>query len=153
MTYLPHIRVSRFAFEDRDNFIRNLVTILGWFPAEAAWYAMCAATLPTSQLSTSALPREPVLALDEIKMHCRIELSQSDEDEYLLLLERGARVHTENVLQRSIDMTVGENVRIAMLLLIAHWYRNREAVSDAPLKMTPAGYDALLWPERAFLTY
>jgi len=41
-----------------------------------------------------------------------------------------------------------EKVRQAMLLMIGHWYENREAVSEKDLKEVPRAADALLWMER-----
>jgi hypothetical protein len=55
-----------------------------------------------------------------------------------------------------IDNAVGENVKQAMLMLIAHWYRNREAVSDGKTAQgatMPLGYTELLYPLRDFPTY
>ena len=46
--------------------------------------------------------------------------------------------------------TVPAAVKQAMLLLIAHWYENREAGSDKPLTLVPAAVDSLLWTERTF---
>lgn len=132
--------------QDQDNFIRNLVTILlgGWWPcaADGEW--------PTSTLSASVKDLAPVLTLDEIKLHCHIEADQTVEDAALLGFEMAARLHTQRVLRRTIDATVGENVKQAMLVLIAHWYRNREAVGTDKMNAVPLSYMALLQPERDF---
>jgi uncharacterized phiE125 gp8 family phage protein len=46
---------------------------------------------------------------------------------------------------------VPENVKLAMLLLIGHWYENREAVlTGATSKQIEFAVDALLGPERVF---
>jgi uncharacterized phiE125 gp8 family phage protein len=41
-------------------------------------------------------------------------------------------------------------VRQAMLLLIGHWYENREAGADKPLTPIPLAVDSLLWMDRVF---
>jgi hypothetical protein len=67
-----------------------------------------------------------------------------------------ARLNTENYLRNTIDATVGENIKLAMLLLIAHWYRNREAVSTGRTMQgveMPLGYKELLSSERDYPTY
>jgi uncharacterized phiE125 gp8 family phage protein len=47
-------------------------------------------------------------------------------------------------------LAVPENFRQAMLLLIAHWYENREEVSDARLATVPMAAEALLSQDRFF---
>ncbi|WP_252109057.1 MULTISPECIES: head-tail connector protein [unclassified Halomonas] len=40
------------------------------------------------------------------------------------------------------------DVQVALLLLIGHWYENRESVADAPLQKVPMSVDMLLGPYR-----
>jgi hypothetical protein len=151
---LPNIRVSTqalsdlggpalpVALEDRDNFIRDLGTVVT--SGETA--------LPITP-SGSASGRDPVLTIPEIKMHCRIEADQTVEDTYLAQLEMAARIHAENYLRYSIDATVGENIKQALLFLIADWYRNRELMRDGRLTDAPIAFKALLSLERDYPTY
>ena len=44
--------------------------------------------------------------------------------------------------------SVPETFRQAMLLLIGHWYENREEVSESLLSKVPTGAEALLWMDR-----
>lgn len=134
--------------QDRDNFVRNLTTILygGWWWDSSPFVRREA----VSRLSQSAASRAAVLTLAKIKVHCRIEIDQTVEDDLLLDLEMAARIHTENVLRQVIDDTVGENIKQALLVLIAHWYRNRENVGSEKLALVPMTYAALLSCERAF---
>lgn len=135
------------SLQDRDNFVRDLITVIGG-DCNASADAVRRA-LPPIPLSGSALALDPVLTLADVKMHLRIETDQTREDGYLATLEMAARLHTQNELRRTIDATVGENVKVAMLLLIAHWYRNRETVG-ATMSEAPLAYKALLFPERDF---
>lgn len=130
--------------QDQDNFIRNMVTVLlaGLVVPGEPW--------PTTTLSPSIKSAAPVLTLAEIKLHCRIDADQTAEDPALAAFEMAARIHTQRVLRRDIDETVGENVKVAMLVLIAHWYRNRESVGSNRLAALPLSYMALLEPERDF---
>jgi uncharacterized phage protein (predicted DNA packaging) len=147
---LPNHRISA---HDRDDFVRNLRTVLdaepGLLDGEQIW------PRPPAPLSPSEEDREPVLLLDEIKMHCRIDLDQTEEDEYLAGLEMAARIHTENSLRRpgALDQSAPENIKQAMLVLIAHWYRNREAVSAGSLDAVPLAYEALISTERDYSAY
>jgi len=78
------------------------------------------------------------------------------DDELLTMYEMAARLRTETFLRYQIDDAVGENIQLAMLLLIAHWYRNREAVSTGRTSQgieMPLAYTDLLSMERDFPTY
>jgi uncharacterized phage protein (predicted DNA packaging) len=148
----PHTRVPYHGpvvegSQDRDNFVRNLITILyaGWW-----WGAAGEEPVEPKPISGSIREAPPVVTLDEIKLHCHIEPDQTAEDSLLQMLEMAAHLHTQNKLRRAFDATVGENVKLAMLVLIAHWYRNREASSALRLAEVPMAYDALLSPERDF---
>jgi hypothetical protein len=134
--------------QDRDNFVRNLITVLYPYGA-AAW----AVDPPVSghSLSTSIAALPPVLTLDEIKLHCHIEIDQTIDDPLLLGMEMAARLHTQRQLRMDFDAGVGENVKQAMYFLIAHWYRNREAVIVGTVSTAlPLGYLAVLFPERDY---
>lgn len=142
------------AYEDQDNFVRDLVTLVGgYWPC---WNDTPAEPAPPVTAPPSIADRSPVVTLSEIKLHCRIEDDQTVEDTELLMLEMAAHIHTENTLRYQFDQTVGENVKVAMLMLIGHWYRNREAVTTGRT-MTgvpiPMGYADLLSMERDYPTY
>lgn len=48
----------------------------------------------------------------------------------------------------SDETAVPEPIKIAMYLLIAHWYENRQAITLSNMKETPLGVKSLLWPYR-----
>src|SRR5215472_7794344 len=125
------------AYEDQDNFVRDLVTLVapfGWVGTQD-WYDSSGPTptpAPPVTPSGSASARVPVLTLTQIKLHCHIESDQTAEDNILLQYEMAARLHAENYLNYLIDAStgnVGENIQQALLMLVGHWYRNREGVS------------------------
>lgn len=43
---------------------------------------------------------------------------------------------------------VPAGVRLALIMLVAHWYENREAATDAPIHSLPMAFDALINGER-----
>lgn len=43
-----------------------------------------------------------------------------------------------------------ETIRQAILLMVAHWYKNRETTAAQDLKEIPMGAESLLFPHRAF---
>jgi hypothetical protein len=152
-------------FSDRDNFVTDSVTFRAtpapsssyyWpFPGGGSTDGDCT-NMPIPP-SPSAAGRPPVLTLTEIKLWIRIEPSQTDEDTELTMMEMAARIHTENYLRQTLDADpatnpagIGENILMAMLLLIAHWYRNRELMVSGRLATTPFAYEALLSAERDY---
>jgi len=133
--------------QDQDNFVRNLITL--YYPYTDLWPD--GPPVSSHRVSTSVEALPPILALDRIKLHCHVELDQTAEDDLLLGMEMAARLHVQRTLRASIDPTVGENVKQAMYLLIAHWYRNREAVIVGTITAAlPLGFMALLMPERDY---
>jgi hypothetical protein len=143
---------------DRDNFVRNRVTILTGPPqpasADGGPGGSCSDMVVP--ISPSARDLTPLVTLDEIKLWLRIEPSQTIEDSLLQMLEMAAHLHTENYLRQILDgsASIGENIKTAQLLLIAHWYRNREALTTTGVggegTLLPLGYAALLSPQRDY---
>lgn len=153
-------------YEDRDNFVTNMVTYVspfGWWPGWWGWWwpgmGGGGGTPPDPvKPSESASGRAPLLSLDLIKVQCHIDEDQTADDELLMAYEMAARLHTENYLRYTLDdpATVGENIKQACLMLIAHWYRNRESVTTGRTSVgvvMPFGYQELLHPERDFPVY
>jgi uncharacterized phage protein (predicted DNA packaging) len=145
-------------YEDQDNFVRDLVTIAAPFGWWGWWDQTPPPPAPPVTPSGSASSRPPLLTLDEIKLHCHIEADQTVEDSLLETYEMAARINTENYLRYTIDdpANVGENIKMACLLLVAHYYRNREAVSTGRTSMgieMPLGYKELLSTERDYPIY
>jgi uncharacterized phage protein (predicted DNA packaging) len=147
-------------YEDQDNFITNQVTLRAMFDSTSAWdwanQQDASSPPPPVTPSPSAESRPPVLMLDEIKLQCKIEPDQTADDTLLEQYEMAARLHTENYLRYQIDDAMGENIKQAMLMLIAHWYRNREAVTTGKTSVgveMPLAYQVLLSGERDYPIY
>ena len=105
-----------------------------------------------------------MLDLSLIKVHLRLDDDHTGEDTLLQAYGRAAWKLTQNSTGRlfidAIELPEGaaenavlldDDVRLAMLLLVAHWYEHREAASDAVgMKALPLAVDALLGPYRWF---
>jgi uncharacterized phage protein (predicted DNA packaging) len=95
---------------------------------------------------------EPV-TLDQVKDHLRLGRSVATQDDFLRLLIPAARRAVENDIGKSLatftpealvdDMRV---IQQAMLLIIGHWYWNRETASEKSLKEVPNAVGWLLGP-------
>lgn len=92
-------------------------------------------------------------SLEEIKTQCRLD--GSDEDELLMLYASAARERAENYLNRHLyDEEVPEEdenglvitpaIKLALLLMIGHWYENREGTLIGGMSEIPFGFTGLL---------
>ena len=97
--------------------------------------------------------------IDAVKYQCRIE--HDDEDLLLDGYIQSSYDHVSAWLGRKLyeqdapsndktGLIINASVNQACLMLIAHWYANREAVADnmANLAVMPLGVQALLQPYR-----
>jgi len=105
-----------------------------------------------------------MLALALVKQHCRIDSDEAAEDAllstYILAATRYVETWTRRRLYEDVDSTgyitdedgllLTADITAAMLLLIGHWYANREAVSVGGPVETPLAVDSLLQPYRIY---
>lgn len=100
------------------------------------------------------------LTLAEIKMHCRID-TENLEDEYLKMLGEVAENCVEDEINRNLynvtdtlpaidstGMVIKKRHRLAMLLMVGQLYENREATSDKTIKEVPLAYKNLIESDR-----
>lgn len=105
-----------------------------------------------------------------IKKHVRLELDYSDEDALLETYSTAAQRYAENHTGRTLYATEAEvpkdseglpedehalvlddDITTAILLLIGHWYANRESVVIGTIvSEVPMAVEALLAPYRHF---
>ncbi|MBQ9388560.1 MAG: phage gp6-like head-tail connector protein [Synergistaceae bacterium] len=96
---------------------------------------------------------EPV-TLQEAKRHCRID--HDTEDELITTYITAAREWAEGFLnvqlvpsdENSDPIEVKQTYKQAILLLVGHWYTNRENTTASNLKDIPLGVKDLLWLDR-----
>lgn len=106
-----------------------------------------------------------MLDLEIIKQHCRIEPDESDEDALLETYSNAARRYVENYTDRALYETpeaavlsadkdalaLDDDITTAMLLLVGHWYANREGVVIGAITAeVPMAVEALLQPYRIY---
>jgi uncharacterized phage protein (predicted DNA packaging) len=96
-----------------------------------------------------------LVSLAEAKLQCRVEYDFTDEDLYLQLLIDAAinKVET-NINKRLIaaegiadeqNQNITPAIKMAVLLLVGHWYTNREAVVTGTITTSlPLAYESLI---------
>lgn len=102
-----------------------------------------------------------MLDLDLVKNHLNVDKYFSDDDQYIMTL---IDVSKETILayidqpddilskfyDKSHDEFIATPLQQAQLLLIGHYYANREAVSFGVPSKLPIGFDFLLQPYKNY---
>lgn len=95
-----------------------------------------------------------VVSLELFKKHVRAD-DFSDDDEYLQSLLDTAEAHIIRETHRSVEelceLSGGDfpcPLNQAIMLLAAHWYNQREAVSTTQMHAVPMGVQSLVKPYR-----
>lgn len=100
-----------------------------------------------------------MITLEQVKYQCRIEFDEHEEDALLTSYIAAARDHCQTWLDRTIYDTAvpsdnpdglldNASIDQACLLLVGHWYKNREASSEVQMAEVPMGVYHLLQPYR-----
>lgn len=90
-----------------------------------------------------------ILTVDEVKVHLRIE--DDDEDDYIESLIRQAQSTAEDFCRVSFEE--GEQpapapVRLAVMLMVSHYYENRDNPDRAVYGTMRIAFENLLYPYR-----
>ncbi|MDU1652735.1 MAG: head-tail connector protein [Leclercia adecarboxylata] len=106
-----------------------------------------------------------MIDLDVVKQHCRIDTDFTGDDALLEIYTGAAARYVQKWTRRTLYETessagysedpdsilLTEDVKAAMLLLIGHWYANREAVNIGNITTAvPFAVEALLQPYRIY---
>lgn len=106
-----------------------------------------------------------MLTVEQVKLHCRIDAGASEEDDWIAARVKAAWRYVETWTRRRLyenaddplyltdsdALLYGEDIETAMLMLIAHWYANREAVSiNGTSSTVDLAVEALLQPYRIY---
>lgn len=106
-----------------------------------------------------------MIELATVREHCRIDEDDTSEDSLLDIYTGAAKRYVETWTRRKLYETntdpgfdtdedrllVDDDVRTAMLLLIGHWYTNREAVNIGNITSSvPLAVEALLQSYRIY---
>jgi uncharacterized phage protein (predicted DNA packaging) len=110
-----------------------------------------------------------MLELDIIKQHVRLEPDETEDDAlldtYATAAARLVESHTGRTLYATTSavpkdgsgnvtdlhaLVLDDDISTAMLLLIGHWYANRESVVQGTTSELPMGVKALIEPYRHY---
>ncbi|MBZ3803275.1 head-tail connector protein [Leclercia adecarboxylata] len=106
-----------------------------------------------------------MLTKEQVKRHCNIEQDFTEDDIWIETSIKAAARYVETWTRRRLYDTAddpdylvdpdrllyGEDIEMAMLLLIGHWYANREAVNVGNVTSALAfSTEALLQPYRIY---
>ncbi|WP_336658158.1 head-tail connector protein [Leclercia adecarboxylata] len=106
-----------------------------------------------------------MLTKEQVKTHCRIDADNNAEDGWIETSIKGAVRYVQKWTRRQLyekdddplylsdpdALLYGEDIEIAMLMLIAHWYSNREAVITSGTSSTvDLAVESLLQPYRIY---
>lgn len=96
-----------------------------------------------------------LVAIEEAKLQCHLEADFTEEDAYLQILTDAAINKVENDINKKIvdststtsdgELKMTSAIKMAVLLLIGHWYTNREAVVTGTISTAlPLAYESLI---------
>lgn len=98
-----------------------------------------------------------MIELTDIKYQCRIELDDTYDDRFLESLQKAAQSYIDTYLNVTVrwddvngDIPLYHDIKLAALMLIGHWYENRESTSAVALKEVPLATNCLLDQHRVF---
>ena len=96
--------------------------------------------------------------IEMLRAQCRIDIDDTTEDEVLTLYYGAACRKAENFINRHLyeevpetdpdGLVIADDILLALMLLVGHWYENREESSDAAKTSIPFGFTSLIEPYR-----
>jgi uncharacterized phage protein (predicted DNA packaging) len=94
------------------------------------------------------------ITLEEVKQQSYLDETDTSEDSYLSLLIKASIKHIESYTNRVIvapetaqdqrpenALEWSDDLKIGVLLMIAHLYENREAATDKEVRTIPYGFE------------
>lgn len=96
--------------------------------------------------------------IEELKQ--QVNVDHDDDDNLLLTYSSAAKTTIENYINRKLyedsvpddcsnGMVINNVIKVAILMLVAHWYDNREAVAvNSSAVVLPLAYQMLINPYR-----
>lgn len=97
--------------------------------------------------------------IEKLRAQCRIDVDDTTEDEMLLLYYGAAMRKAENYINRKLyegdvpdtdpdGLKIADDILLALMLLVGHWFNSREEASDVTKMSIPFGFTSLLEPYR-----
>ena len=87
-----------------------------------------------------------VVNVDEVKTHLRIQ--QDEEDDYIEGLIAQAQAAAEDFFRVHFSGSAPEPVRLAVLLMVSHYYENRDNPDKQVYMAMRIAFESLLYPYR-----
>ena len=87
-----------------------------------------------------------ILTVEEAKAHLRLQ--HEEEDAYLASLILQAQAVAEDYCRVSFDETAPQAVRLAVLLMVSHYYENRDNLDKQVYITMRMAFENLLYPHR-----
>ncbi|EMM2358375.1 head-tail connector protein [Citrobacter freundii] len=98
-------------------------------------------------------------SIQELRYQCRIDSDDDTEDVMLELYLNASLKHAEKITNRHLydnvvpdgdhdGMVIDDDIKLALMLLVSHWYENREPISKDSVNKIPFGVDAILKQHR-----
>ena len=87
-----------------------------------------------------------VVTVDEVKRHLRLQYV--DEDGFLESLIRQAQATAEDYCRVTFDSDAPEPVRLAVLLMVSHYFENRDNPDKQVYLAMRLAFENLLYPHR-----
>lgn len=89
-----------------------------------------------------------MVTLADIKIHLHIDADLTVEDALLDAYVGAAIEHIEKITEEDFSVNMPLAIQHAVKLLVGHWYRNREGVSEGKQTEAPFTINALIEPYR-----
>lgn len=100
-----------------------------------------------------------LLTLAEIKAQCRLDVDFDHENDLLTLIGGAAEKRVISYTNRNLyadavpetdpdGLLLEDDIKLAMLQLVSHWYENRSSVSDFEQSEVPMSFYFLVGPYR-----
>jgi len=86
------------------------------------------------------------VTVGEMKAHLRI--LHDEEDEYIETLIRVALATAQEYCRVTFDEEAPESVRLAIMLMVSHYYENREEGDKHVYAAMRMAFESLLYPHR-----
>lgn len=94
-------------------------------------------------------------SIPELRYQCRIDSDDDTEDVMLTLYLKASLKHAEKITNRRLyddaipdndpdGLVIEDDIKLALMLLVSHWYENREPVSSDGVNTIPFGVKAIL---------
>lgn len=105
-----------------------------------------------------------MLDIATLKKHCRIDAGMTEDDDLLVIYSQAAAQHVADTTDRTLyeaaedvpaddeyPLVMNDAIRSAILLMVGHWYENREAVIvGTSASELPLAVERLLHPYRVY---